>query len=141
MEQRVSLITLGVDDLSRSRSFYEKLGWRPLSGPEGVVFFQLQGMIFALWSRDELAKDAGLKPDVSRGFSGVAFAYNARTRADVDAVLKEAQAAGGEILKPAADTFWGGYAGYFADPDRHLWEVAWNPGWRIDDKGGVWAGP
>ncbi|MEQ8177772.1 MAG: VOC family protein [Amphiplicatus sp.] len=141
MEQRISLVTLGVTDLARSRRFYEELGWRPLDGPEGVVFFQLQGMMFALWSRDELAKDAGLSPTPAKagGFSGLALAYNARERADVDAVMKEAQKAGGEMLKPAADTFWGGYSGYFADPDGHLWEVAWNPGWRIDDKGGVWA--
>ena len=142
MEQRISLVTLGVSDLVRCRRFYEELGWRALDGPDGVVFFQLPGMMFALWSRDELAKDAGLSPTQARpgGFSGLALAYNARERADVDAVMKEAQKAGGEILKPAADTFWGGYSGYFADLDGHLWEVAWNPGWRIDDKGGVWAG-
>lgn len=143
MEQRISLVTLGVDDLVRSRRFYEDLGWRPLDSPEGVVFFQLPGLMFALWSRDELAKDAGLSPAraQSGGFSGLALAYNARERAHVDAVMKEVQKAGGDIMKPAADTFWGGYSGYFTDPDGHLWEVAWNPGWRIDEKGGVWAGP
>lgn len=143
MEQRISLVTLGVSDLVRSRRFYEALGWRPLEGPEGVVFFQLPGMMFGLWSREELAKDAGLPPAqaASGGFSGLALAYNARERADVDAVVKEARKAGGDITKPAADTFWGGYSGYFTDPDGHLWEVAWNPGWRIDEKGGVWAGP
>ena len=142
MEQRISLVTLGVGDIARSRRFYEALGWRALDGPEGVFFFQLPGMMFALWSRDELAKDAGLSPARAQpgGFSGLALAYNARERADVDAVMQEAKKAGGDILKPAADTAWGGYSGYFADPDGHLWEVAWNPGWRIDEKGGVWAG-
>lgn len=144
MEQRVSLITLGVDDLERARGFYEEgLGWRALDGLEGVVFFQLPGMIFGLWSRKELAKDAGLSEEMARGSgcAGVALAHNVRQRAEVDAILKMAEKAGAKILKPAADTFWGGYSGYFADPDGHLWEVAWNPGWRIDEDGGVWAGP
>lgn len=143
MEQRLSLVTLGVGDLAAARGFYEKLGWRPLAGPESVVFFQLPGMIFALWSREQLAKDAGLSVR-GRGdresFGGIALAYNARSKADVDAVLKEAQKAGAEMLKAAADTFWGGYSGYFRDPDGHVWEVAWNPHWTIAEDGGVRAG-
>lgn len=139
MEQRLSLVTLGVADLARARSFYEKLGWRALAGPEGVVFFQLPSMMFALWSREELAKDAGLSP-AGEGFAGIALAYNARSKADADSVLTEAKAAGAEILKSAADTFWGGYSGYFRDPDGHIWEVAWNPHWTIAEDGGVSAG-
>ncbi len=143
MEQRLSLVTLGVEDLARAKSFYEKLGWRALPGPESVVFFQCPGMIIALWSREELAKDAGLyargRAD-KEGFSGIALAYNARTRDEVDAVLKEAQKAGAELLKPAADTFWGGYSGYFRDPEGHVWEVAFNPHWTIAADGSVRAG-
>ena len=142
MEQRLSLVTLGVRDLARARRFYEALGWRALPGPEGVVFFQLPGVVFALWSRDELAEDAGIPKieDTGKAFSGAAIAHNTRLREDVDAVLREAQKAGAEITKPAAETSWGGYSGYFRDPDGHLWEVAWNPHWAIDDNGNVRAG-
>ncbi|GAB4530422.1 MAG: VOC family protein [Amphiplicatus sp.] len=143
MEQRVSLITLGVGDLARARRFYEQgLGWRPLDGPAGVVFFQLPGMVFGLWPRSELAKDAGLpagEDGAAPAASGIALAHNVRRREEVDAVLAQAERAGARILKPAAETFWGGYAGYFADPDGHLWEIAWNPGWRIDESGATWA--
>ncbi len=141
MEQRLSLVTLGVDDLARAKAFYETLGWRALDGPETIVFFQLPGMIFGLWSKKELAKDAGLGPARASagGFSGVALAYNGRTREEVNSVLAEAKKAGATVLKPAAETFWGGYSGYFSDPDGHLWEVAFNPFWTIDEKGGVRA--
>ncbi len=135
MEQRLSLVTLGVADLDRSRRFYEALGWRRGNKDAGVVFFQLPGMILALWSRAALAEDAGVAD--TGGFGGVALAYNARSKADVDAVLAEAKAAGAHVLKPAKDTFWGGYSGYFADPDGHPWEVAWNPHWSFDEDGGV----
>jgi uncharacterized glyoxalase superfamily protein PhnB len=93
-------------------------------------------MILALWSRSALAEDAGLAPN-ERGFGGIALAYNARSKEDVDAVLAEAERAGARILKPAKDTFWGGYSGYFADLDGHPWEVAWNPGWSLNEKGEV----
>ena len=137
MEQRLSLVTLGVADLERSRRFYEEgLGWKRGNKDEGVVFFQLPGSILALWSRASLAEDAGL-PDSGTGFSGIALAYNARSREEVDAVLAEAEAAGARILKRAAETFWGGYSGYFADPDGHPWEVAWNPEWALDEAGRV----
>jgi catechol 2,3-dioxygenase-like lactoylglutathione lyase family enzyme len=136
MEQRLSLVTLGVGDLDRSRRFYEALGWKRGNHDEGVVFFQLPGMIFGLWGRAALAEDAKLK-DRGATFSGIMLSYNARSKAEVDAVLAEAKAAGGVILKPAQDVFWGGYSGYFADPDGHPWEVAWNPGWSLDKAGRV----
>ena len=137
MEQRVSLITLGVEDLARSRAFYERLGWkRSMKNVEGVAFFQAGGMALALWSRADLAEDARLSPEGS-GFRGVALAYNTRTKEEVDAVLAEAVAAGATLPKPAQDMFWGGYAGYFADPDGHLWEVAWNPGFKMKADGSI----
>lgn len=135
MEQRLSLVTLGVDDPMRARAFYEALGWRPQPSPDGVVFFQLNGMALALWGRGELAGDAGLPP--ATGWGGIALAYNARTADEVDAVLAQATEAGATLLKPAHETFWGGYAGYFADPDGHPWEVAHNPFWRIAADGSV----
>jgi uncharacterized protein len=136
MEQRLSLVTLGVADLERSLRFYEALGWKRDNANPSVVFFQLNGMILALWSRSALAEDAGLAPN-ERGFGGIALAYNARSRDDVDAVLGEAERAGARILKAAKETFWGGYSGYFADPDGHPWEVAFNPGWTLDKIGNV----
>ncbi len=135
MEQRLSVITLGVADLDRARRFYEALGWRRGNNDASVVFFQIYGAVLALWSRAALAGDAGIAD--AGGFGGVTLAYNAHSKAEVDAVLAEAAAAGAAILKPAADTFWGGYSGYFADPDGHPWEVAWNPHWSLDEAGGV----
>jgi uncharacterized protein len=137
MEQRVSLITLGVADLGRSREFYERLGWRrSMAKAEGVVFFQTGGMALALYPRVELARDAKLSP-VGNGFCGMALAYNARTRGEVDLVLAEALAAGARILKPAQEAFWGGYSGYFCDPDGIPWEVAWNPSFAISQDGSI----
>lgn len=137
MEQRVSLITLGVSDLARAQAFYERLGWtRSFRKAEGVAFFQIGGMALALWPRAELAKDANVKND-GRGFPGVALAYNTRTREEVDQVLAEAIAAGAKLLRPASEAFWGGYQGYFADPDGHVWEVAWNPGFAISPDGAI----
>ena len=139
MEQRLSLVTLGVADLEQSLRFYEALGWKRGNENPSVVFFQLNGMILALWSRSALAEDAGLAPN-ERGFGGITLAYNARSKKDVDAVLSEAERAGARILKAAKDTVWGGYSGYFADLDGHPWEVAWNPGWTITKKGDVKLG-
>jgi uncharacterized protein len=140
MEQRVSLITLGVADLERARRFYEDgLGWRRGNDHPEVVFYQIGGAVLALWGRDALAQDARLA-DAGSAFGGIALAYNARTREEVDAVLAEAAAAGGTILKPAEDAFWGGYSGYFADPDGHPWEVAWNPEWTLAPDGSVSLG-
>jgi hypothetical protein len=137
MEQRLSLVTLGVDDLGRACRFYEEgLGWRRGNNHDEVAFYQLRGMVLALWGRETLAQDAHL-PGPGSGSGAIALAYNARSREEVDAVLAEAAAAGATTLKPAADTSWGGYSGYFADPDGHLWEVAWNPEWTIADDGSV----
>ncbi|HXF54124.1 MAG TPA: VOC family protein [Hyphomicrobiaceae bacterium] len=137
MDQRLTLITLGVTDVARSRTFYEALGWNASpASQDSVAFFQLVGMGLALWSRQELANDAQVA-DSKPGFSGVALAYNARSEAEVDAVLAEAAAAGGRLVRAAHKTFWGGYAGYFADPDGHLWEVAHNPFWRLDEQGAL----
>ena len=137
MEQRISLITLGVGDLERSRQFYERLGWRrSLAKAEGVVFFQAGGMALALYPRDELAKDANIAP-IGHGFNGFSLAYNARNRAEVDSVLQEAEAGGANILKPAQEAFWGGYSGYFSDPDGFLWEVALNPAFPIAEDGSI----
>ena len=140
MEQRLSLVTLGVADLERARRFYEDgLGWRRGNDHPEVVFYQLGGMVLALWSRDALAQDAHLS-GAGSGFSAIALAYCTRTREEVDAVLAAAEAAGAKILKPAEDAFWGGYSGYFADPDGHPWEVAWNPDWTLADDGSVRLG-
>jgi len=137
MEQRVSLITLGVADLQRSRNFYERLGWKRANvKADGIVFFQAGGMGLALYPRNELAKDANVSPN-GHGFIGITLAYNARTRDEVDSVLAQAEAAGAKLLKPAQETFWGGYDGYFADPDGFLWEVAWNPFFPIAEDGSI----
>ena len=137
MEQRVSLITLGVSDLDRSRAFYERLGWkRSVKGAAGVAFFQTGGMALALWPRTDLAKDANLSAEGS-GFCGLAIAHNTRDKREVDEVLAEARRAGASIVRPAHDTFYGGYAGYFADPDGFLWEIAWNPGFAMDADGNI----
>jgi catechol 2,3-dioxygenase-like lactoylglutathione lyase family enzyme len=136
MDQRVSLVTLGVTDLTRARRFYEALGWRTGAGADDdVVFFQTGGMIVALWDRARLAEDSTV---VDRsGWGGVTLAFNTRTPAEVDAVIDEARAAGARIGREPGPTFWGGYSGVFVDPDGHPWEVAHNPGWRIDDDGSV----
>jgi predicted lactoylglutathione lyase len=137
MEQRISIVTLGVADLEVSRAFYERLGWRrSVRDAKGVVFFQAGGMALALYPRAELAKDANVAPEGS-GFVGMALAYNARSRAEVDDVLAEAERAGARLWKPAQDAFWGGYSGYFADPDGFAWEVAWNPGFELASDGSL----
>lgn len=137
MEQRVSIVTLGVTDLARSREFYERLGWRPSSASSAdIAFFQAGGMALALYPRAALAKDAGIALE-GYAFPGFTVAYNARTREEVDAVLAEAQKSGATILKPAHEAFWGGYSGYFSDPDGFLWEVAWNPFFAIAENGAL----
>lgn len=130
-------MTLGVADLARSRRFYEEgLGWSRANTEAEAAFYQLPGIVLALWSRAELAADAGIKDD-GAAFSGMAIAYNTRSRSEVDALLAEAEAAGGRILKAGTETEWGGYSGYFADPDGHPFEVAFNPFWTLDGEGRV----
>lgn len=138
MEQRISLITLGVSDLQRSRRFYEEgLGWKVSSSSnEHIVFFQVGSLALALYSRTALAEDAHLDND-GDGFGGITLAYNVRKREDVDGVLAEVQAIGARLLKPAEKAHWGGYSGYFADPDGYPWEVAWNPFWELSEDGSV----
>lgn len=134
----MSLVTLGVKDLQKSIAFYrDGLGWKTdAKAGDGVAFFQLAGIILSLFSRAELAKDAGM-PAEGSGFPGITLAHNVGSEAEVDEVLKTAVKAGAKLLKPASKTFWGGYSGYFTDPDGHLWEVAHNPFWRIGDDGRV----
>jgi catechol 2,3-dioxygenase-like lactoylglutathione lyase family enzyme len=136
MEQRLSLLTLGVADVARARRFYEGLGWRGQE-VEQTVFFQAGGMAVVLWGRENLANDAGIPLDPPVGFAGIALAHNVRSRDEVDAVLADAEAAGASITRPASETVYGGYAGYFADPDGHLWEVAHNPGFALGPDGAL----
>jgi len=136
MEQRVSLVTLGVEDLDRARSFYEGLGWTRGAQPaDDVVFFQAGGMVLGLWGREQLTEDSAVEDH--GGYGGVTLAYNARDRAEVDAVIEQARAAGARIGREPAETFWGGYSGLFVDPEGHPWEVAHNPHWTLAGDGSV----
>lgn len=136
MEQRISIITLGVADLKKARKFYvDGLGFKPSSASqEGIVFIQMGGIGLALFNHDALAEDATVPPS-GGGFRGVTLAYNTRTKEEVDQVMKLAVKAGGRAMRPAAEANWGGYCGYFADPDGHLWEVAWNPTFTLAANG------
>jgi len=139
MEQRVSLVTLGVADLARARRFYEALGWTTRAAPEDdIVFFQAGGMVVALWDREQLATDSGVED--GGGWSGVTLAHNVRSPVEVDAVLAAAGAAGARIVRFGAATFWGGYSGAFVDPEGHPWEVAHNPHWTLAEDGSVALG-
>ena len=139
MEQRVSLITLGVADLARARAFYEALGWTTRAGADDdVVFFQTGGMIVALWGRTELADDSGVED--TGGWGGVTLAHNVRSPAEVDAVIDEARTAGATVPRAGTETFWGGYSGVFVDPDGHPWEVAHNPHWTVAEDGSTLLG-
>jgi hypothetical protein len=135
MEPRISLVTLGVTDIDRARGFYDALGWSGVSPDGEVVFYQAGGMVFALWVRALLAADSAV--DDSGGWGGITLAHNVRSSAEVDAVLAEAEAAGGRIGRHGSPTEWGGYSGVFVDPDGHPWEVAHNPGWTIAADGSV----
>jgi predicted lactoylglutathione lyase len=127
MEQRISLVTLGVEDLARARSFYEALGWREPLQPDGeVAFFQAGGIVFGLWTR------LG-----GHGAPGIELAHNVRSPEEVDALLAEAVRAGATIVRPAAHPEWGGYSGAFADPDGYVWEVAYNPDWKLAEGGSI----
>ena len=136
MDQRLSLVTLGVSDLKRSRAFYEALGWTTKAAAEDdVVFFQANSMVIALWSRESLAEDSAVEDN--GGWGGITLAYNTRDTGEVDAVVGEARAAGATIVREPAKTFWGGYSAVFLDLDGHPWEVAHNPHWRIGADGSV----
>jgi uncharacterized protein len=136
VEQRISLITLGVADVSRARTFYERLGWHGQELEE-TVFFQAGSMALILWGRAKLAGDSGVADTDTSGFDGVVLAHNLRSRAEVDALMASAATAGAEITQPARETFYGGYAGCFRDPDGHVWEIAWNPGFTLGPDGSL----
>jgi catechol 2,3-dioxygenase-like lactoylglutathione lyase family enzyme len=139
VKQRVSLITLGVGDIARSRSFYDALGWRTGAEPgDDVVFFQAGEMIVALWDRAKLAEDSAVAD--GGGWGGTTLALNFGSPAEVDEVIEEARAAGATIGREPAETFWGGYSGVFVDPDGHPWEIAHNPHWTVTADGGVRLG-
>lgn len=136
MDQRLSLVTLGVRDLARARRFYEALGWRTGAGPDDdVVFFQAGPMVLALWGREQLAEDSAVED--SGGWGGVTLAYNVNSPEEVDAVIDEARTAGATIGREPAATFWGGYSGVFVDPDGHPWEIAHNPHWTVGADGSI----
>jgi catechol 2,3-dioxygenase-like lactoylglutathione lyase family enzyme len=136
-DAHLTLVTLGVGNLERSIAFYETMGFRRKSkGAEGVGFFQAGACAIAVWSSAELAKDANFADEgMAPAFRGVALAWNCHTREEADAVMKRAARAGAKVQKPTEETFWGGYVGYFTDPDGHLWEIAHNPAWPLDDDG------
>jgi len=135
MEQRISIVTLGVADLARSTRFYEALGWRGQEVQE-TVFFQAGGQAVVLWGREKVAEDVGIDDDGS-GFGAIALAQNVRSREEVDEAIAMAREAGATVTKEPAETFYGGYAGYFLDPDGHAWEVAYNPGFHLADDGSL----
>ena len=135
LKPRLSLVTLGVADLERAKAFYTALGWTPLQlASEGVVFFELDGIMLSLFPRVELARDAGVE-DSKPGFSGISLAHNVGSQEEADAALAHALSCGAKLVKPMQKVFWGGYSGYFADLDGHLWEVAHNPFARFDENG------
>jgi uncharacterized protein len=136
MDQRVSLITLGVADLARARTFYGRLGWQGQEVEE-TVFFQAGGLALVLWSRQKLAQDSRVIDEGVDGFGGITLAHNVRTKEEVDAIVSTAQHAGATVTRPPADTFYGGYAGCFTDPDGHVWEIAYNPGFPLADDGSI----
>ncbi|MFJ7075628.1 VOC family protein [Streptomyces sp. NPDC098781] len=137
MEQRITLITLGVSDLARSKAFYEALGWRGQEVQE-TVFFQAGGLGLVLWGRDKLAEDCGLEPSApAGGFGGIVLAHNVRSEAEVDELLAAVERAGGTVTKPAAVNAIGFYSSAFVDPDGHAWEVAHNPGFPLAEDGTI----
>ena len=136
MDQRLSVVTLGISDLDRARRFYEELGWTTgAKEADDVVFFQAGGMVVSLWGRDKLAEDSAVTDD--GGWGGMTLAYNTRSPEEVDAVIEEARAAGATIGREPGETFYGGYSGIFIDPDGHPWEIAHNPRWTVEQDGSV----
>ena len=137
MRQKLTLITLGVADIPKAEAFYAGLGWQKSSkSMDDLILFQLGGILFSLYPREELAADVGI-PAEGSGFGGIALAQNTRSKEETDQVLAEAERLGGTIVKPAQEVFWGGYSGYFRDLDGHLFEVAYNPFWELDESGAV----
>ena len=136
MEQRVSLLTLGVIDLARARAFYEGLGWSPAMDIQETVFYEAGGTVLVLWGREKLAADTGVV-DGGADWSGITMAHNVRSRDEVHEVVEQARSLGAEIAREPAETFYGGYAGVFRDLDGHAWEIAHNPGFGLDDDGRV----
>lgn len=136
MEQRVSLITLGVTDLERSRTFYEQLGWRGQEVEE-TVFFEAGGVVLVLWGRDKLALDSGVADTRRASFDGVVLAHNVRSEDEVEQVVAAAEDAGATVTRPPGETFYGGFAACFTDPDGHVWEIAYNPGFALGEDGSV----
>jgi hypothetical protein len=138
MEPRLTLVTLGVEDLDRAIAFYrDVIGWSPASTDNGVAFFDLDGTILALWPHRDLAADTGLPHDGLGPYHGFALAHNARSREEVDAIFASLRAHGVDVAKPPVETDWGGYSGYFTDPDGHHWEVAHNPFWPLREDGRI----
>jgi predicted lactoylglutathione lyase len=136
MRQRLTLITLGVAELARARAFYEALGWVTRAAPEDdVAFFEAGGVVVSLWSRESLAEDSGVED--GGGWGGVTLAHNVGSQVEVDSVIEEARRAGARVAREPGETFWGGYAGVFVDPDGHPWEVAHNPHWTLTDDGAI----
>ena len=141
MDQRISIVTLGVKNLAASRRFYvEGLGWKPAFENKEIIFFQAGGIVFALFLRDKLAEDFQANPPTF-GRAAMALAYNVHSKNEVDPLMRLAEAAGATVLKPAREASWGGYSGYFADPDGFAWEVAWNPDWRLSPDGSIHIPP
>ena len=139
-DQRVSLITLGVRDMETSRAFYRALGWAEAESPAGVIAFDLIGQTLGLYPLDMLAADIGVAVE-TLGHGAMTLAHNVRNKGDVETLMGLAARAGGRVLRPASDIFWGGYVGYFADPDGHIWEIAWNPHSPLRDDGAFrWNG-
>ena len=136
MEPRISLVTLGVGDLPRAKRFYEQLGWHGQEVQE-TVFVQAGGLALVLWDREKLAQDVGVPGGAAAGFGGIVLAHNVRSQAEVDEIVAAARDAGATVTRPPAETFYGGYAGAFADPDGHLWEIAHNPGFALADDGSL----
>jgi uncharacterized glyoxalase superfamily protein PhnB len=134
--QRVTLITLGVGNIASSRAFYEALGWVPASVQEGVAFYQMRGAVLALFGRADLAADQG-RPGATLGTGAMTLAQNFASEAEVDAAYDLALRNGASPLKKPEKVFWGGYSGYYADPDGHVWEVAMNPFWPLDEDGSL----
>jgi uncharacterized protein len=136
VDQRLTVVTLGITDLKRARAFYEALGWRSRARPDDdVVFFQVGGGVLSLWDRERLAEDSGVP--LGSGYGGVTLAHNVGSPGEVDEIVAAAEAAGGTIARAPGATFWGGYSGVFLDPDGHPWEVAHNPHWQLTDDGRV----